>query len=84
MNNYIHIRQNHKLELRGGSIIDTIKKHKKTLLKVAAVVAVPTTLMIIKSLLNKDVPIDDEWIKLNIENTGNGGKTLTQEWAYSR
>lgn len=82
--NYIHIRKNQVLELKGGGLIEKIKKHKATLLKIAASTAIPATALIASALINKDVPIDDEWIKLNIVDTGGGGKTLTQEWAYSR
>jgi hypothetical protein len=81
-NNFIHIRKNHKLELRGGGIIENVKKHKSTLLKIAGGVAVPATALIVNALLNGNKSDDDEWIKLNIENTPGGGKTLTQEWAY--
>lgn len=84
-NNFIHIRKNHKLELKGGSIMDHVKKHKSTLLKIAGGVGVGASGLILNALLNGNnkADMDDEWIKLNIENTGNGGKTLTQEWAYS-
>ena len=82
-NNFIHIRQNHKLELKGGSIMDHVKKHKSTLLKMAGGVGVGASALILNALLNGNNKSDDEWIKLNIEDTGNGGKMLTQEWAYS-
>ena len=84
-NNFIHIRKGHKLELKGGSIIAHAKKHKSALIKIASGVAVGTSALILNALLNGNnkADMDDEWIKLNVVDTGNGGKSLTQEWAYS-
>jgi hypothetical protein len=64
--------------------MDHVKKHKSTLLKIAGGVGVGASGLILNALLNGGNTIDNEWVKLNIENTaGGGGKTLTQEWAYS-
>ena len=82
-NNFIHIRQNQNLQLKGGSIMEHFKKHKSTLLKIAGTVGVGASGLILNALLNGGNTIDNEWVKLNIENTAGGGKTLTQEWAYS-
>ena len=60
--NYIHIRKNHFLQLKGGGLMEKLKQHKGTLLKIAASTAIPAAALIAKTLINRgDTPIDDEW-----------------------
>ena len=84
-NNFIHIRKNHKLELRGGGIIENVKKHKSTLLKIAGGVAVPATALIVNALLNGNnkVGMDNEYVNLDLFDTPDGGQAISGNLVYS-
>jgi hypothetical protein len=77
--NYIHIRKDHKLELKGGSIMDHVKKHKSSLLKIAGGVGASAgAALIAKALLNGGGnPIDNEWVNLDLFNTPDGQQAIS-------
>lgn len=83
-NNFIHIRKNHKLELRGGSIMDHFKKHKSTLLKIAGGVGVGATGVILKTLLNgNNNKMDNEYVNLDLIDLPDGSQGLSGNLVYS-
>jgi hypothetical protein len=83
-NNFIHIRKNHKLELRGGGIMDNVKKHKSTLLKIAGGVGAGATGLILNALLNgNNNKIDDEYVKLDLFDLPDGSQGLSGSLVYS-
>jgi hypothetical protein len=84
-NNFIHIRKNHKLELRGGGIIENVKKHKSTLLKIAGGVAVPATALIVNALLNGNnkVGMDNEYVNLDLLDLPDGSQSISGNLVYS-
>jgi hypothetical protein len=82
--NFIHIRKNHKLELKGGSIMDNLKKHKSTLLKIAGGVGVGATGLIINALLNgNDNKMDNEYVNLDLFDLPDGSQGLSGNLVYS-
>lgn len=82
-NNFIHIRKNHKLELRGGSIMDHFKKNKNTLLKIAGGLGVGATGLILNSLLNGNNKIDNEYVNLDLFDLPDGSQGLSGNLVYS-
>ena len=84
-NNFIHIRQNHKLELKGGSIMDNVKKHKSTLLKMAGGVGVGASALILNALLNGNnkVGMDNEYVNLDLFDLPDGGQSIRGNLVYT-
>lgn len=82
-NNFIHIRKNHKLQLKGGSIMNHFKKHKSTLLKIAGGLGVGTSALILNSLINGN-NMDNEYVNLDLFDLPDGrGQSIRGNLVYS-
>ena len=84
-NNFIHIRQNHKLELKGGSIMNHFKKNKSTILKIAGGVGAGASALILNALLNGNnkVGMNNEYVNLDLFDTPDGGQSISGNLVYS-